>query len=172
MRLPEILKAAEEHGVDRMWAVARRRDCLAGRHFDLRLQMQEDAEFLEESGRSELETLIWAESIVRAAYELREIALEQRRLKEWFDRVNDKQAITDDDIAMARAYPIDKLIDFGRGGKVTCPFHEDRNPSAYHGTRANRLVCPVCNETWSAIDVLIKRDGMNFVDAVKHLNGR
>ena len=42
----------------------------------------------------------------------------------------------------------------------------DKNPSAYHGTKTNRLVCPVCNKTWSALDILMQRDGINFKDAV------
>jgi len=79
-------------------------------------------------------------------------------------------AITDEQISRAREYPITEMIEFSRG-KVACPFHDDKNPSAFHGNRTNRLVCPVCNDTWSALDILILRDGNTFSDAVKQLAG-
>jgi hypothetical protein len=74
--------------------------------------------------------------------------------------------VTEEQIEEARNFPIDKLISFVKG-KIACPFHDDKNPSAYHGTRTNRLICPVCNKTWSALDILIKRDGMSFYGALK-----
>lgn len=167
MRLSETLKAATEMETDPMWAVARRLSYLAGRYFDLKIEMQEDAEY---EAVNELEELIWAEHIIASAHEVSLIRREQKSLQNWVERSKKKQVISDDDVANARNYPIDQLIEFNRG-KVACPFHEDKNPSAYHGTKTNRLVCPVCNETWSALDILVKRDGINFVEAVKQLRG-
>jgi len=168
MRLSETVKAAIDNGDDPMWAVGRRLEYLAGRYFDLRVEMQEDAEHETDD---ELEALIWAEHIVASAYELAAISKEQKILQDWLAKSKEKPVITDEDIEAARAYPIDQLIEFNRG-KIACPFHEDKNPSAYHGTRSNRLVCPVCAKTWSALDVLMLRDGYGFIDAVKQLNGR
>lgn len=76
--------------------------------------------------------------------------------------------ITDDMIEAARNYPIESLIEF-RGGKVKCPFHEDKNPSAYYGNRSKKLVCPVCNKTWNALDILLERDNIGFIEAVRSL---
>jgi hypothetical protein len=78
-------------------------------------------------------------------------------------------AITDEQIQAAKDAPIESVVEFVRGN-VACPFHDDKHPSAYHGTRVNRLCCPVCNKTWGAIDVLMQRDGYSFIDAVKQLS--
>jgi len=80
-------------------------------------------------------------------------------------------AITDDMIEQARGYPVENLFELVRG-KVQCFKHQDRHPSMYHGSRTNKMVCPVCNETWDAIAVLMERDGYLFRDAVKSLCGR
>lgn len=105
------------------------------------------------------------------------LMIEKQKLKEEMKRMDEtlnpqnqpkKDAITDEMIERARDYPVTQLIDFQRG-KVACPFHADKNPSAYFGNKTNRLICPVCNETWDAISILVKRDGMTFIDAVKTL---
>ena len=84
------------------------------------------------------------------------------------DNETTKSWITDEMIEQARSYPIDKLIEFIRGkAKAFC--HEDKNPSAYFATRKNRLNCPVCDRSFSPIDVLIHRDGYVWKDAVQHL---
>lgn len=77
--------------------------------------------------------------------------------------------ITDDMIARAKGYPVEELIDFYRGRAIAfC--HADKRPSLYKGNKGdNKVVCPVCNKTFSSIDILVKRDGYSFVDAVKRL---
>lgn len=81
----------------------------------------------------------------------------------------DKNDITDNMIEIAKSYPVDKLIDFTRG-KATAFCHEDRHPTMYHATRNNTANCPACNEVFGSIDILMKRDGLNFVQAVRQLN--
>ena len=76
--------------------------------------------------------------------------------------------ITDDMVLAAREYPITQLVEFIRG-KAQAFCHDDRNPSAFHGSRNNSLVCPVCDKQFSSLDVLILRDGMSFPDAVRYL---
>ena len=80
----------------------------------------------------------------------------------------ERSDITDDMIERAKLYPVDKLIDFTRG-KAICFNHDDRAPSMYHATRAQRANCPVCDRSFNAIDILMERDGMNFKAAVKQL---
>ena len=93
------------------------------------------------------------------------IYLELARIK----RITKPQrGLTDADIEAARSVPITRVVEFGRG-KSKCFNHADKNPSMYHGTRSNRAVCPVCGKSWSAIDVLIDRDGMTFIEAVRYL---
>jgi CHC2-type zinc finger protein len=48
-----------------------------------------------------------------------------------------------------------------------CRFHEDRHPSCT--VRSNRLRCWVCNCWWSAIDLVMKMDGLDLKVAVRQL---
>ena len=74
--------------------------------------------------------------------------------------------ITSEMIEQARAYPIQNLIDVKRG-KARCPFHEDRNPSL--GIKYNRYFCFSCGAKGNVIDLLMNRDNLSFIDAVKAL---
>ena len=82
-----------------------------------------------------------------------------------------KPGITDDMIEQARNYPIGQLVEFTRG-KAQAFCHEDKNPSAYHATRVNRINCPVCGKSFDPIGVLMERDGMSFKEAVTTLSRR
>ena len=77
--------------------------------------------------------------------------------------------ITDEMIQVARETDVRMVVDFPKGRNAYAWCHDDKSPSLFYGNRTNRAVCPVCNESFSAIDVLIKRDGMSFVDAVRSL---
>jgi len=76
--------------------------------------------------------------------------------------------ITDEQIAAARSYPIEQVIDFVRG-KAPAPCHEDKNPSLSWDRKRNRAHCFVCHKDFSALDYLIEHQGLKFVDAVKRL---
>ena len=76
--------------------------------------------------------------------------------------------ITDEQIAIAKEYPIDRLIEFTRGkAKAWC--HDDKTPSLHHHRQANRAHCFPCRKSYNPIDVLMERDGMAFIDAVRAL---
>lgn len=77
--------------------------------------------------------------------------------------------VTPEDIEQARQYPITRLVEFNRYGKAIAWCHDDKRPSMYHGTKKNMAICPVCNLKFSPIDVLMKRDGYKFYDAVRQL---
>lgn len=79
-----------------------------------------------------------------------------------------KGKITEEQIEQAKTTPVTNVIEFHRG-KATAWCHEDRNPSLYHGTRKNVAVCPVCDKKFNAVDVLMDRDGLTFVEAVLQL---
>lgn len=79
-----------------------------------------------------------------------------------------KGTVTDDMIEAASNYPVERLVELVRG-KTKAWCHEDKNPSAYHGTRTNTIVCPVCDKKFNAIQILMIRDGKTFFDAVKEL---
>jgi DNA primase len=77
--------------------------------------------------------------------------------------------ITDEMIVTAKASPVDKLINFTRG-RAVCPFHGSKGDDLSHDKKNNRAKCfGKCGKSWDAIGILMERDGMSFVDAVKAL---
>lgn len=80
--------------------------------------------------------------------------------------------ITDLMIERARAYPIEKLVDVKRGGRINCinPAHEDRRPSM--DIRNGFVYCYSCHWSGDAIRVVMQIHNINFVEAVRYLNGR
>ena len=96
------------------------------------------------------------------------LAKEQRALLMEFSRKPSAGMITDDMKERARQYPVTQLIDFQRGRAVAwC--HPDKNPSLYYAPRINKAVCPVCNQYFDSISVLMQRDSLTFAEAVKQL---
>jgi len=77
--------------------------------------------------------------------------------------------ITDDMVATAKAYPIEQLVEFDRSGKAVAWCHPDKSPSLSWHRKANRCHCFPCGKSFNPVDVLMGRDGMTFVAAVKAL---
>jgi RNA polymerase-binding transcription factor DksA len=76
--------------------------------------------------------------------------------------------ITDDMVEQARAYPIENLIDFTRNrSKAFC--HDSDSDSLMKANHGNYAWCHVCGILHNPIDVLMRRDGYSFVDAVRQL---
>ncbi|MBE3137623.1 MAG: hypothetical protein IMZ43_09590 [Thermoplasmata archaeon] len=72
-------------------------------------------------------------------------------------------------IEQARNYPIEELLgETNRSHRYKCFFHEDEHPSA--SVKNNKLRCWVCSKSWNPIDLLMQRDGLSFMDAVKRLS--
>ncbi len=76
--------------------------------------------------------------------------------------------ITSEQIEAARAFPVEDLLENIHRNRVRCPFHEDLNPSA--SIKHNRVHCFVCNKTWNPIDLVMERDGLTFINAVRRLS--
>ena len=77
-------------------------------------------------------------------------------------------SITDEMIERARDVPIESLIEFVKG-KALAWCHDDHSPSLSHHRKANRATCFPCGKSFNPIDVLIERDKMTFIEAVKYL---
>ena len=78
-------------------------------------------------------------------------------------------AISDEMIEAARDYPISQMFDFKRG-RTRCPFHNSKGDDLSHHAKSNRVHCfGSCGRSWGTIDVAMDRDGMTFIEAVKHL---
>jgi hypothetical protein len=76
--------------------------------------------------------------------------------------------ISDGDVMAARQYPVEGLVEWTRG-KATCWIHEDKTPSMFYGSKTNRIICPVCDKKFNAVDILMGLNGYSFVEAVKAL---
>jgi len=83
--------------------------------------------------------------------------------------MENKNKINDYDIAMAKEYPIENLIQFDRNGNALAWCHEDKKPSLKLWRKKNRAKCWHCNLTFDPIAVLMERDNLNFIEAVKML---
>ncbi len=79
-----------------------------------------------------------------------------------------KGEITQAMIDRAREYPIQNILEVNGRGYALCPFHADKNPSAF--TRNNFLYCFSCGENADTIKITMKVKGLNFPEAVKELN--
>ena len=79
---------------------------------------------------------------------------------------NGNSKITPEQVIQARDFPISELIEVIRN-KALCPFHDDHNPSM--GIKNNRYHCFACGEKGDVIEFVMKRECLNFVEAVKRL---
>jgi DNA primase len=60
----------------------------------------------------------------------------------------------------------------GKEWKGKCPFHEDRTPSFYVVPDKGFYKCFGCGESGDVFTFVMKRSGMEFLDAVRHLGER
>lgn len=163
------IKTAKDFGLDREWAINRRRQYLTEQLMEAQEDEEELLELVEHCG---------LETALNRAFSIR---LLERHYKQKFTVRDEletikkmtkdpKEQITDDMIEVARRYPVERLVKFTRK-KARAWCHEDKNPSLVHMDRKNFAWCPVCDRKFDAIGCLIDRDGMRFVDAVKYLTG-
>jgi hypothetical protein len=77
--------------------------------------------------------------------------------------------IIDSDVEAAKEYPLTELIDFSHGRAIAFCHDSDSYSMSYH-KKSNRARCFVCNKSFGPIDVMMERDGMTFIQAVKSLS--
>lgn len=84
-----------------------------------------------------------------------------------------QSGLTEDQIQQARDFPVTELIDTKKVRMMwCCPFHEDKTPS-FHIYPDNGWHCFACAAHGkNAIDFVIKKNKLGFVDAVKFLIGK
>jgi len=88
-----------------------------------------------------------------------------------------KDKITDNDIYQAKQVPLETLIpDTIRAGskrlKCCCPLHEEKTPSFVIYEEKNTYYCFGCQAHGDSIEFVMKTENLNFIEAVKKLNGR
>lgn len=77
--------------------------------------------------------------------------------------------LSDDAIARARNFPIDKIIKF-KNGVAESWCHADRSPSLTHWKDKNLAHCFPCGKTFDPIDAIMEMQGVSFTVAVKMLS--
>jgi len=88
--------------------------------------------------------------------------------------------IPDDQVEEVRARAdivdiVGEYVDLKKAGKeykALCPFHDERTPSFYVVPDKGFYKCFGCGESGDAFGFLMKRGGLSFVDAVKHVAKR
>lgn len=82
--------------------------------------------------------------------------------------------ITPEDVARAKAFPIEHLIDVQRrDGFTCCPFHGEKTPSMKVYRKENRWWCyGACNAGGDVIDFLMRSEHIEFIPAVRKILGR
>ena len=60
----------------------------------------------------------------------------------------------------------------GRDFKANCPFHEERTPSFYVVPAKGFYKCFGCGKSGDVFSFVMERQGLDFVEAVKHVAGR
>jgi len=78
--------------------------------------------------------------------------------------------IDGDMVTVAKAVPVEKLLEFQQGYAL-CLWHEEDKPSLHHHASSNRVKCFACGHGADAIEIVMKRDGLTFPDSVRLLCG-
>lgn len=163
-----FLAKAKEFGVDKLWAIQRRIAYLEYWQTELgdiiENSKQHRKKCADELGR-QLFDILYNDHFKEYEDVGNEIDFLRGKL---YQKKEPEGFITDDMIMTARNYPVTTLL--GTEKKIiNCPFHDDRHPSA--GIKNNRLHCFVCNKNWDSISLVMAKEGLNFIDAVKKIGG-
>jgi len=85
------------------------------------------------------------------------------------DQVEEVRARADIVGVIGEVVPLRKA---GREYKGLCPFHDDRNPSFCVIPEKGFYICMSCRETGDVFSFVMKRLGLDFVEAVRHVAAR
>lgn len=153
----QIRKAAEEFGISFKLALWHRKRCLASK-------MESAIAYMEHED-CPITLHYLAQDVGKIRLEISKISRELDML----DKPTNADQITDEMIARAKEYPIEKLIDFDRTGKALAFCHADKTPSLSWWKKGNKATCFPCDKRFDPIDILMIRDGFTFHEAVKRL---
>jgi len=96
------------------------------------------------------------------------------RFKRFIPEGESTLGVTEAQIQDARDVPILDLVDSPSTNgmrKILCPLHEERTPSCKVYVKTNGFWCFGCNRGGDTIDLVMARDEVDFVTAVKQLTG-
>ena len=151
---------------DPVWVFERRKEYLKGLMTDLIVdwwyERQLHSEYVAEGKM--LEDIITQEkmrSIIKQIVKYQNEIYYRRK-----SMSGEQLGVTADEIRQAKEHPFEELLPVVRG-KVSCPFHDDKTPSA--SVKNNKLHCFVCNRTWDTIDFWMELNGRSFSESVRSL---
>lgn len=78
-------------------------------------------------------------------------------------------SIGSDEIARAKAVPIEQILVFNSRGTTVCFWHDDTRPSMRLFKKNNKVKCFSCGHVADTIDVTMKLYNLNLPQAVKRL---
>lgn len=85
-----------------------------------------------------------------------------------YQNSNRSDFIDDSDIARAKEYPIEQIVEIGHNKRAKCCFHNGKDFNM--GIKNNIARCFVCNEWGDSIKVYQSVHGCGFVEAVRALS--
>lgn len=94
--------------------------------------------------------------------------IDLKRKIRWLNTPTSKDTITDEMISIARSHPIELLVEFNKG-KALAWCHDDKYPSMSLDLKRNKCRCFVCDKSFDSISILMERDGMTFIEAVRSM---
>ena len=75
------------------------------------------------------------------------------------------------ELEKAKQYPIENIIEIGRGDFALCPFHQEKTPSAKYYREENRLHCfGSCSKGFDSVDIYMQQNNVDFLTAIKALS--
>ncbi len=160
----KLIDRAKAMGVEVRWALERRVQYLVDKQDDERKYIETLIDSVMD-GNNEVTQAFLSSQIRNTEVEVNRLEREIKTLTE----VPREGEITDDMIETAREHPIGNLIDFSRGNRCKAFCHDSDSDSMVKPRSGNYAWCHVCSSAYGSIDVLMLRDGMSFVDAVKSL---
>ncbi len=80
-----------------------------------------------------------------------------------------KQKNMTDDITRAKAYPIDRLLEFNTAGFTKCPYHSEKTGSCKFYEKRNKVHCFSCSGDFDSIDIYMCINNVSFSEAIKKL---
>lgn len=124
-------------------------------------------DFEEDNAIAIEEKLYWREEYPKVKLSVKEF---HEECKNEFPVRNPENGITDEMIEQARNYPFEDLIEINKKGFAICPYHEEDTPSFSIDKVGNYGHCFGCDKTVDAIQYIMDREKLQFMDAIKYLN--
>jgi hypothetical protein len=100
----------------------------------------------------------------------------EKEIKEWqryLDMTGRKKKqsgrVTENDVARAREYPVNELIEFNRSGFANCIWHNEKTPSLKYYPKTNSVYCHACGQHGDSIAIYQQLHHVLFLQAIRSI---